>query len=121
MTEKEYTILNTVYKKELYHVEFSAAQKRIEELKTLIDYHSDRYYNQDAPEIEDDEFDALTRELRLLEEEHPSLVTEDSYTQRVHGTVSTQFAPVHHEVPLLSLQDVFSEEEVLEFDRRVRE
>ncbi len=102
-------------------MEFHEAQKRIDELRTLIEYHSARYYNEDAPEIEDDEFDALTRELRLLEEEHPSLITADSYTQRVHGVASSQFAPVKHEVPLLSLQDVFSEEELYDFDRRVRE
>lgn len=102
-------------------MEFHEAQKRIDELRALIEYHSARYYNEDAPEIEDDEFDALTQELRLLEEEHPSLITADSYTQRVHGVASSQFAPVKHEVPLLSLQDVFSEEELYDFDRRVRE
>ncbi len=102
-------------------MDFANAKKRIAELHELIQYHSDRYYNADAPEIEDDEFDAMTRELRLLEEEHPSLVTVDSYTQRVHGVASAKFSPVTHAVPLLSLQDVFSEEELYEFDRRVRE
>lgn len=102
-------------------MEFNEAKLRVEELRSLIEYHSRRYYDNDAPEIEDDEFDALTRELKMLEEEYPSLVTPDSYTQRVHGTVSAQFAPVEHKVPLLSLQDVFSEEELYAFDRRVRE
>ncbi len=102
-------------------MDFDAAKNRIEKLRAIIDYHSDRYYNQDAPEIEDDEFDALTRELKKLEEQYPELITPDSYTQRVHGAVSALFTPVTHEVPLQSLQDVFSEEELLAFDRRVRE
>ena len=97
------------------------AALRIAELRELIDYHSKRYYDEDSPEIEDDEFDALTRELRSLEEQYPHLITPDSYTQRVHGKVSHLFEPVTHEVPLGSLQDVFSFEEVVAFDRRVRE
>ncbi len=94
---------------------------RIEQLRGEIDYHSRRYYDEDAPEITDDAFDALTRELKELEKQYPELITEDSYTQRVHGQVSSLFAPVTHEVPLGSLQDVFSEEEVYAFDKRVRE
>lgn len=97
------------------------AAERIVELRKLIDYHSERYYNEDAPEIEDDEFDALTRELRELEAQYPHLITPDSYTQRVHGKVSHLFEPVTHEVPLGSLQDVFSFEEIIDFDARVRE
>ncbi len=102
-------------------MELQEAKRRIDELRTVIDYHSDRYYNEDAPEIEDDEFDALVRELRSLEEQFPSLVTPESYTQRVQGRASALFSEVRHEVPLLSLQDVFSEEELRDFDRRVRE
>ena len=102
-------------------MDFDQATRRVEELRQQIDYHSRRYYDEDAPEIEDDAFDALTRELRQLEEQYPQLVTADSYTQRVHGERSTLFAPVQHEVPLGSLQDVFSEEEIRDFDRRVRE
>ena len=97
------------------------ARIRVAELREIIEYHSRRYYDEDAPEIEDDEFDALTQELRQLEELYPQLITEDSYTQRVHGHVSSLFTPVEHEVPLGSLQDVFSEEEIYAFDRRVRE
>ncbi len=97
------------------------ASQRIDELREIIEYHSRRYYDEDAPEIEDDEFDALTRELKQLEEQYPHLVTPDSYTQRVHGQVSKLFDSVVHEVPLGSLQDVFSKEEVYAFDRRVRE
>lgn len=97
------------------------ARRRITELQEQIDYHSRRYYDEDAPEIEDDEFDALTRELRALEDAYPEFVSADSYTRKVHGEVSNLFTPVRHEVPLGSLQDVFSLEELREFDRRVRE
>ena len=97
------------------------AARRIAELREIIEYHSRRYYDEDAPEIEDDEFDALTQELRQLEEQYPHLITSDSYTQRVHGHVSSLFTSVQHEVPLGSLQDVFTEEDVFAFDRRVRE
>ena len=97
------------------------ARVRIAELREIIEYHSRRYYDEDAPEIEDDEFDALTRELRQLEELYPQLITADSYTQRVHGQVSSLFTPVEHEVALGSLQDVFSEDEIYAFDRRVRQ
>ncbi len=102
-------------------MDFDSAKNRIDELRAAIEYHSDRYYNQDAPEIEDDEFDALTRELKSLEEQYPELITPESYTQRIHGAASDLFSPVVHDVPLLSLQDVFSEDELLVFDRRVRE
>ena len=97
------------------------AALRVAELRDLIEYHSKRYYDEDAPEIEDDEFDALTRELKALEEQYPHLITPDSYTQRVHGRVSHLFEEVTHEVPLGSLQDVFSFEEIADFDRRVRD
>ena len=96
------------------------AALRIAELREQIDYHSKRYYDEDAPEIEDDEFDALTRELRELEEQYPHLITPDSYTQRVHGKVSHLFEPVTHEVPLGSLQDVFSFDELYSFDDRMK-
>lgn len=102
-------------------MDFEAARARIEELRQTIDYHSRLYYDNDAPEIEDDEFDQLTQELRRLEEAYPQLITADSYTQRVHGEVSRLFTPVAHEVPLGSLQDVFSLDEVRAFDARVRE
>lgn len=102
-------------------MEFEAARERIVLLREQIEYHSHRYYDEDAPEIEDDEFDALTRELRELETAYPQLITADSYTQKVHGEISVLFTPVRHEVPLGSLQDVFSLEELREFDSRVRE
>ena len=97
------------------------AAERVKWLREQIDYHSRRYYDEDAPEIEDDAFDALTRELRELETAYPQLITANSYTQRVHGELSALFEPVTHEVPLGSLQDVFSEQEIRDFDRRIRE
>ena len=102
-------------------MDLETATRRVAELRQQIDYHSRRYYDEDAPEIEDDAFDALTRELRRLEEAYPQLITPDSYTQRVHGEISSLFTPVTHEVPLGSLQDVFSEEEVRAFAARVGE
>ena len=93
-----------------------AAEERIAELRKIIEYHSDRYYNQDSPEITDYEYDLLTQELKALEKEHPELMTEDSPTQKVGGTAKrTAGVLVRHNVPMLSLQDVFSKEEVYRF------
>ena len=97
------------------------AAKRAEQLRELIKEYSRLYYEFDSPAVEDDEFDKLTRELREIEEAFPELITPDSYTQRVQGRPSELFAPVVHEVPLESLQDVFSYQELFDFDRRVRE
>lgn len=91
------------------------ATKRISELKEIIRYHNERYYNDDAPEIEDFEYDALTRELKALEKEFPELLTEDSPTQKVGGASSKLFSPVIHTVKMESLQDVFSFDEVKTF------
>ena len=96
-------------------------QERIKELREILEYHSKRYYDQDAPEISDYEYDMLQRELRELETAHPEEIVPTSPTQRVGGHVSAAFSPVTHEVPLESLQDVFSQEEVEEFDRHLRE
>lgn len=101
--------------------EFETAQKRTEELRGLLNYHSRLYYEQDAPEIEDYEYDRLLRELEELEAAYPALATEDSPTRRIGGRAGEQFAPVTHTVVMESLQDGFSEEEVCDFDRRVRE
>jgi DNA ligase (NAD+) len=93
---------------------------RIAALREEIRRHEHLYYVEDAPEIPDDAFDALMRELRRLEEAHPELVTPDSPTQRVGGGLSPSFAPVLHPEPLLSLDNCFSPEEFREFDARVR-
>ena len=95
------------------------AKKRIDELKSEIRYHNNLYYNNDAPEIEDYQYDALTRELRALEKEFPSLLTSDSPTQTVGGNANILFSPVRHSVKMESLQDVFSFEELKEFDSRI--
>ena len=88
---------------------------RVRELRKLIEYHSNAYYNADSPEIEDDEYDALMRELRGLEEKYPRLRDDNSPTVKVGGAASSKFDSVTHEVPMQSLQDVFSLEEVEEF------
>ncbi|MBR0138825.1 MAG: NAD-dependent DNA ligase LigA [Firmicutes bacterium] len=94
-------------------------KSRMEELYSLIAYHNDRYYNQDDPEISDFEYDALSVELRKLEAEYPMLARSDSPTQKVGGTAKREFRKVEHDVPIISLQDVFSKEEVMAFAERV--
>ncbi len=89
---------------------------RYEELTKIIRQHMEYYYDQDDPRITDQEYDALMRELKAIEKEHPELVTPDSPTQRVGGSAKREAGVlVRHNVPMLSLQDVFSEEEVTEF------
>ena len=100
---------------------FETVQKRVQELRRLLNYHSKRYYEEDAPEIEDYEYDQMLRELEELEQAHPELITPDSPTRRVGGRADSQFTPVTHTVVMESLQDGFSEDEVRDFDRRVRE
>ena len=96
------------------------AEKRINELRDLVRYHSRLYYELDAPELDDYEYDLLYHELLDLETEFPELVTENSPTQKVGGAASMKFEPVQHAVQMGSLQDVFSYEELFEFDNRVR-
>lgn len=96
-------------------------EKQIEDLKKTIRYHSDRYYNDDAPEIEDYEYDMLMRRLQQLEAEYPMYATPDSPTQRVGGKADNTFASVVHTVRMESLQDAFSADELRDFDRRVQE
>lgn len=98
-----------------------SAALQIERLREEIRYHNRKYYTEDAPEISDYEYDMLYRQLENLEAAFPDLVTEDSPTRQVGGERYNTFAPVTHPVPLESLHDSFSEEEMLEFDRRVRE
>ena len=95
------------------------AQKRIEELRKIVEYHANKYYNEDKPEISDFEYDMLMVELRNLEKQYPELISSDSLTQKVGGKVKEGFNKVEHEVPLQSLQDVFSFEEVREFLNRI--
>ena len=102
-------------------MELEQAKKRVEELRTVIEKNNRLYYDQDAPELVDFEYDALTRELKELEAQFPELVTPTSPTQHVGGTPSGRFAKVTHAVKMESLLDAFSFEELRDFDRRVRE
>lgn len=99
----------------------SAAAQRAAELRRTLEEHNHRYYVLDAPSIPDAEYDGLFRELQQLEQAHPELRTADSPTQRVGGAPLKEFAPVAHRLPMQSLNNCFSEEELGEFDRRVRE
>ncbi|RPI13768.1 MAG: NAD-dependent DNA ligase LigA [Lysobacterales bacterium] len=97
------------------------ASRRVDELREEIRRHDHRYYVLDDPEISDARYDALMRELRELEETHPGLRTPDSPTQRVGGAPAGAFGVVVHAVPMLSLENAFTEQDVRDFDRRVRE
>lgn len=96
-------------------------KEKIENLRATLRYHSDRYYNDDAPEIEDYEYDMMMRELKGLEEKYPEFDSADSPTKRVGGKADNSFASVEHTVRMESLQDAFSKEEIFDFDRRVKE
>ena len=97
-----------------------AVAPRVEELRRLIAYHDDRYYQLDSPEISDADYDALIGELRMLEDAHPELVTADSPTRRV-GAPTVLFSPVQHRSPMMSLDDAFGIEELHAwFDRMAR-
>ncbi len=95
--------------------------RRVAALRDQLDHHNYRYYVLDAPEIPDAEYDKLFRELQALEQQYPALVTADSPTQRVGAAPSAAFGEVRHEVAMLSLDNAFSEADVMDFDRRVRE
>jgi DNA ligase (NAD+) len=98
-----------------------AIEKEIEKLRNDIRYHEYRYYVLDNPEISDFEFDKLMRRLQELEAQHPELVTPDSPTQRVGGQPAQEFPKVRHSLPMLSLDNTYSVDELKDFDRRVRE
>lgn len=102
-------------------MELKEAEKRAAELRAVIEKHNHNYYDLDNPTIEDDEYDALMRELRGIEQQYPELSTPDSPTHRVGGTVSSSFEKVQHVVQMGSLQDIFSEEEVRAFITAVME
>ena len=102
-------------------MELEQAKKRVEELRAVIEKNNRLYYDQDAPELEDFEYDALTRELKELEAQFPQLITATSPTQKVGGTASSKLPKVTHAVKMESLLDAFSFDELRDFDRRVRE
>ena len=97
----------------------SQPAERMRQLREQIRHHEERYYVHNAPEISDEEFDRLLHELERLEAEYPDLVTPDSPTQRVGGAPAKGFAQITHRVPMLSLDNTYSEEEVAEFYRRL--
>ena len=98
-----------------------AARERARALREQIAFHNYRYYVLDDPLIPDSEYDRLMAELQGLEAQHPELVTPDSPTQRVGAAPLAEFAEVRHRVPMLSLDNAFTEEDLASFDRRVRE
>ncbi len=98
----------------------SNPSQRIKELTEQLNYHNHLYYQENRTEIPDREFDALLKELEALEEQHPELKEPDSPTQRVGGAVTKEFATITHKYPMLSLGNTYSEEEVTDFDERIR-
>lgn len=96
-------------------------EKKINNLRETLRYHSNRYYNDDSPEIEDYEYDMMMRELKNLEEQYPQYDAVDSPTKKVGGKADNSFESVVHTVRMESLQDAFSKEEIKDFDKRVSE
>jgi len=99
----------------------SSVEKKIESLREQIRGHDYRYYILAQPSISDEEYDKLLKELEKLEAENPKLVTSDSPTQRVGSDLTKEFKPVEHKVPMLSLSNTYSEDELFDFDRRVKD
>ncbi len=95
------------------------ARERAAQLRDLVEYHNERYFVFDEPEVGDAEFDDLVRELRELEQQYPSLVTPDSPTQRPGGRAASTFAPVRHRVPMLSLDNAFAHDELFAWGTRI--
>lgn len=106
---------------EMENNQYSSVEEEITKLREKINYYSQLYYDMDNSPITDFEFDTMMNRLKKLEKEHPELITKDSPTQKVGGHVREDFAKVTHEVPLQSLQDVFSYEELYEFDKRIKQ
>ncbi|ERS86760.1 NAD-dependent DNA ligase LigA [Marinobacter sp. EVN1] len=98
-----------------------AIRKRVDSLRATLEDHNYYYYVLDDPRIPDAEYDRLFRELQDLEAEHPELASEDSPTRRVGSSAETSFEEVTHRLPMLSLDNAFSEDELRDFDRRVRD
>jgi DNA ligase (NAD+) len=95
-------------------------EKEIEELSSKLDYYNSRYYQDSVSEISDYDFDQLLKQLKDLEEKYPEFIKDDSPTQRVGGTVTKNFATVYHRYPMLSLDNTYNEQELRNFDDRVR-
>ncbi len=99
---------------------YEEVKNLIDKLRREIEFHNEKYYNEDAPVIDDYEYDMLLRQLESLETEYPELKVFDSPTQKVGGVALAKFSPVRHEVPMLSLHDSFSKEEIVAFDERIK-
>ena len=97
------------------------AKKRIEELRSKTEYYSKKYYDEDKPEISDFEYDMLMLELRNLENQYPELITNNSLTQKVGGKPKEGFKKVEHKIPLLSMQDIFDVQEIVDYVEKIRE
>ena len=96
------------------------AQEEIETLRKKLNTWAEQYYAQDAPSVEDAVYDQNYQKLVELEKQFPELVTPDSITQRVGGEIKSDLGKVEHQVPMLSMGDVFSKDELLEFDQRIQ-
>lgn len=96
------------------------AKNRIEKLRKETAYHAKKYYDDDSSEISDFEYDMLMNELKDLEKQYPEFIKKDSLTQKVGGTVKEGFTKVEHIVPLQSLQDIFSFDELYNFDTKIK-
>ncbi len=101
-------------------MELEEARKQVKKLREKLEYYAKLYYDMDNPAITDYEYDMMMNKLKALEKDFPELITKDSLTQKVGGHVKEGFNQVTHEVPLQSLQDIFSFDELREFDNRVR-
>jgi DNA ligase (NAD+) len=98
----------------------TSVKEKIEQLRNVIRYHDRKYYIENKPEITDYEYDQLLKELQHLEKLHPELVMPDSPSQRVGGEPLTQFLTIEHRIPMLSIDNTYSDEELKEFDRRIK-
>ena len=94
--------------------------RHIQQLREDINRHNIRYYVHDDPVVSDAEYDVLLRELESLEQEHPNLITADSPTQRVGAAPLSEFQPLTHRLPMLSLANAMNEDELIEFDTQVK-
>ena len=94
--------------------------EKIEDLRARIRYHDGKYYVENMPEIADYDYDQLMKELGRLESSYPQFITPDSPTQRVGGEPVSEFAPLEHRIPMLSIENTYSEDELREFDKRIR-
>ena len=100
-------------------MDIKQAENKIKELSEILKYHNRKYYIEDSPEIEDFEYDAMLRELEILEAQFPEFLKEDSPTQNVGGAANRLFNPVTHSVKMESLQDVFNFEELRAFGSKI--